>query len=349
MLGCVIGDLHGSLYEAGRSPSRALEPLTPAHAFTDDTVCTMAVIDHLLHELDIQTAFRTWARAYPNAGYGRTFRAWVLGNGEPIASWGNGALMRISPVVLLSPSLDVALERADHITCATHNHPVSRRSVRQYIELMWQALEGATKDELLEHWTRTGGGLHRIEDMRAKASPMRLRCDDTLEDVLSCLAESDDFDSLIGNCLYHGGDSDTIAAIAGPLGELLWGVPAARLAEFKGRADQKIATMVEALYECAHERAQAAPSPSGPAAGASALARELDNADWDRLHELVLAATGVAASNARLQQVLLKVSLPVALTRESLRDPAVKDQLAEQLRRQVRTHASLDAWLDTTD
>ncbi|QCP48276.1 ADP-ribosylglycohydrolase family protein [Trinickia violacea] len=53
--------------------------------------------------------------------------------------------------------------------------------------------------------------------------PPRIRADETLEDVLSCLRNSDSFESLMRECLFHGGDTETICAVAGPLGEALWG------------------------------------------------------------------------------------------------------------------------------
>lgn len=252
MLGCVLGDLYGSCYEGGRSDSRALPAVGTNHCFTDDTVCTMAVIDHLLHGVDIRAAFKHWVSLYPNAGYGRAFSSWARGVlAQPLSSWGNGALMRVSPVALLAPDLEQALATARSVTDATHAHAVPQVAVARYIHLQWMALEGASRDDLLQRWASFGGELHRIEDMRAKGSPLRLRADETLEDVMSCLAESQDFDSLLGNCLYHGGDSDTIAAVAGPLGELLWGIPEWQHPVLLANVDNRVLSMLEALYETA--------------------------------------------------------------------------------------------------
>lgn len=76
---------------------------------------------------------------------------------------------------------------------------------------------------------------------------MRVRADDPLVDVMSCLAESDDIDSLLAACLYHGGDSDTIAATACVLGEALWGVPQARAAAIAPFLDERVVAALAQL------------------------------------------------------------------------------------------------------
>jgi len=226
MLGTIVGDVWGSCLERSCTTSRELPALTAAHHVTDDTVITMAVIDHLKRGVPLKEAFKDWVAAYPGVGYGSKFEAWAEGR-EPEApvSWANGALMRIGPVAATSSTLEQARSLAADITSTTHGHPIAMTAVDQYVQLHWAALHGASRDELLQMWKGMGGAVHSVEAMHAEGSPMRLRADDTLEDVMSCLAESTDFDSLIGTCLYHGGDSDTIAAVAGVLGEALWDVP----------------------------------------------------------------------------------------------------------------------------
>lgn len=256
MLGCVLGDLYGSCYEGGSTATRALPEISERNSFTDDTVCTMAVIDHLLHGQDIREAFRQWVSRYPNAGYGRAFSSWARGIiPEPLSSWGNGALMRISPVALLAETLEDALVAAKRVTDATHAHAVPQVAVARYVHLQWMALQGSTRDELLAQWCKFGGELHTVQSMHDRGSPLRLRADETLEDVMSCLAESSDFDSLLANCLYHGGDSDTIAAVAGPLGELLWGISDYQVQVVRDNVDAPVLTMLEALYETVASRA----------------------------------------------------------------------------------------------
>src|SRR5690349_5632415 len=124
MLGTIVGDVYGSHYEKSRTPRRALPALTVAHSFTDDTVITLAVAEHLLAGTPLKEAFRNWVADYPDAGYGKLFAAWALGaSSEELVSWGNGALMRLGPVAPLALTLEQARQVAAGITRSTHGHP----------------------------------------------------------------------------------------------------------------------------------------------------------------------------------------------------------------------------------
>jgi ADP-ribosylglycohydrolase len=50
-------------------------------------------------------------------------------------------------------------------------------------------------------------------------------CQISLPQALVCFLEGKDFEDVIRNCISIGGDSDTIAAIAGGIAEAYYGVP----------------------------------------------------------------------------------------------------------------------------
>ena len=52
MLGAIIGDIVGSCWEFNRTNDYNFEWLSEENGFTDDTICTVAVADALLHERD---------------------------------------------------------------------------------------------------------------------------------------------------------------------------------------------------------------------------------------------------------------------------------------------------------
>lgn len=248
MLGTIVGDIYGSVYEKSCTSTRTLPALTAEHRFTDDTIITLAVAEHLLAGTPLKEAFRNWVAHYPAAGYGKLFAAWALGaSSEELVSWGNGALMRLGPVAALAPDLAQARRMAADITRSTHGHPSAMQAADSYVQLHWAALHGASKDDLLDSWQAGGGIIHAVEAQHQAGSPMRVRADDTLEDVMSCLAESDDIDSLLAACLYHGGDSDTIAATACVLGEALWGVPQMRAAAIAPFLDERVGAALAQL------------------------------------------------------------------------------------------------------
>ena len=102
MLGAIAGDVIGSVYEA--YPIMYTDfPLFGRHShFTDDTVLTVAAAYSILEKVDYATAFKTFGRRYPGAGYGSSFYEWIFSpDGRPYNSWGNGSAMRVSPRLCL--------------------------------------------------------------------------------------------------------------------------------------------------------------------------------------------------------------------------------------------------------
>src|SRR5215831_18447652 len=100
MLGAIIGDVIGSVYEANPIKTSHFHPLfDPRCRFTDDTVLTVALADSILTGDDYGAKMREYFRAYPRAGYGGKFREWALSPSRgPYHSFGNGSAMRVSPI-----------------------------------------------------------------------------------------------------------------------------------------------------------------------------------------------------------------------------------------------------------
>lgn len=225
MIGAIVGDILGSTYEHASAPERATPLFPRGSTFTDDTVCTIAICESMLEGGDPATRLREWVRRYPDAGYGAHFRVWARQpDAPPYRSFANGALMRVSPAIALAATQEQALVAAHAVTAVTHDHEIALRAVHHYAQALWAALGGAGCDTVCMLIEAGGYRAHDVELFRREGR-VRLRADETLEDVLSCLRQANDFESLMRECLYHGGDTDTICAIAGPLGEALWGIP----------------------------------------------------------------------------------------------------------------------------
>lgn len=96
MLGAIVGDIVGSIYEFQNTKSTDFDLFTPWTNFTDDTVMTLAVAKWLVedesHSLQgLVYYMQELGRKYPNAGYGGNFDAWLYReNPQPYNSWGNG-------------------------------------------------------------------------------------------------------------------------------------------------------------------------------------------------------------------------------------------------------------------
>ena len=98
MIGAIIGDIVGSIYEWERIKTKEFEFFGERCHITDDSVCTAAVGDILLHDRPAASTMQEWCRRYPDAGYGGYFRHWIGAQSpQPYDSYGNGAAMRVSP------------------------------------------------------------------------------------------------------------------------------------------------------------------------------------------------------------------------------------------------------------
>ena len=77
MIGAIIGDIVGSVYEWRRIKTKSFEFFNDNSFVTDDSVCTAAVADALLHDRSPDAALQDWCRRYPGASYGGSFRSWI--------------------------------------------------------------------------------------------------------------------------------------------------------------------------------------------------------------------------------------------------------------------------------
>ena len=225
MLGAVVGDILGSTYERKSTLTREEPFFPPNSSVTDDSVCTIAVAEARMYQKPYEVTLHKWGNEYPRCGFGSAFIHWLATDErKPYGSYGNGALMRVSPVVALTHSVDEALQEAIAATVVTHNHEVSVQAVQTYVKALWLALHSGDHAKVCEYLETHGVVAHDVEEMHVKGE-FHIRADETLADVLSCLKTAHDFESLMQECLYHGGDTDTICAIAGTFGEALWGIP----------------------------------------------------------------------------------------------------------------------------
>ncbi|MGE0357181.1 MAG: ADP-ribosylglycohydrolase family protein [Burkholderiales bacterium] len=227
MLGAIIGDIVGSIYEWNNHRSKDFPFFGPGADYTDDSVLTMAVADALLHGHPPQKSLYLWATRHPDRGYGSGFARW-LGTWElaPYGSYGNGAAMRVSPAGLLARSLDEALVLAVRVTDVTHDHPEGLKGAMATAHAIFLARHGTAPDEIRLAIARDYGyDMDRTVDAIRPHYRFDETCQGTVPEALVCALEAASFEDAIRNAISIGGDSDTVAAIAGPVAEALFGIP----------------------------------------------------------------------------------------------------------------------------
>ncbi len=259
MYGAILGDIIGSPYEFDRGKKTKDFPLFDRGAkFTDDSVMTIAICDAILTvgvdagEREMKDAFvqsmRRWGERYPRAGYGGMFRRWLFkGVTGPYGSFGNGSAMRVSSVGWLFDTLERTREVARWSAEVTHNHPEGVKGAEATVSVMYLARTGSSKTEIKAFVTDVFEyDLSRTLDEIRPGYKMDATCQRTVPEAIIAFLEGKDYEDVIRGAISIGGDTDTLAAIAGGMGEALYGVPE----ELKSRCIQAIGEdMAEVLLK----------------------------------------------------------------------------------------------------
>lgn len=227
MLGAIIGDIAGSVYERGSLKSTDFPLMGRGTRFTDDTVLTVAIAAALLEgNQDYATFLRQFGRRYPLAGYGGSFNEWLHAeSAAPYGSYGNGSAMRVSPVGLACHSVEHVLDVAAATAAVTHNHPEGIKGAQATALAVFLARTGASKAEIKAEITeRFAYDLsRRLDDIRPNYS-FHVSCQESVPESLISFLESHDFESSIRNAISLGGDTDTMACIAGGVAQAFYKV-----------------------------------------------------------------------------------------------------------------------------
>jgi ADP-ribosyl-[dinitrogen reductase] hydrolase len=229
MIGTIIGDIIGSAYEFSGYKCKTFKPLFhPKSGFTDDTICTAGIAQALLDKADPATTLIVWCDRYAeNGGWGRAFAQWFTATKpEPYRSWGNGGAMRVSPVGFLATSEEAVITMADAVTGITHNHPEAIASAQAVALAVYWARHGVPAAEIKQRLvTRFGYPLHLTPDDIRPGYKRTERASESVPQAISCALHAMSYEDAIRNAVSLGGDSDTIAAIAGGIAEALFGIP----------------------------------------------------------------------------------------------------------------------------
>ena len=189
--------------------------------FTDDTVLTIATMDCILNKKSYTKGYQSYGRKYPDAGFAGMFYDWIFDEyPEPYDSWGNGSAMRVSPVGWAYNTLDKVLLQAKRSAEVTHNHPEGIRGAQATASAIFLAKTGKTKEEIKQFIENTFEyDLNRSLAEIRPSYQFDVSCQGSVPEAVIAFLESTDFESAIRLAISIGGDSDTIACIAGALAE----------------------------------------------------------------------------------------------------------------------------------
>ncbi len=276
MLGALIGDTVGSIYEFCNIKTIDFPLFSDGSSFTDDSVMTIAVADWLLHDpvrsqQGLEDSLVKWGHRYPDESYGGAFSRWLFmpefqsvfrdrdtetvdnipyGVRHPYNSWGNGSAMRASACGWLAQSVEDALDLGRRSAMITHNHPEGIKGAQAVATAIYLARTGSTKAKIHQYIEDTFGyDLSRDCDDIRPTYHFDVSCQGTLPAALAAFFDSRDFESAIRLAVSLGGDSDTIACITGGIAEAFYHeIPATIVEEMHHRLPEEFWTVINELY-----------------------------------------------------------------------------------------------------
>ena len=243
MIGAIIGDICGSIYEFDNCKEYdKIKLLGRDCEYTDDTVMTIAVAQALmdsenyisgryetredLFEALLPKAMRYYGEVFPYAGYGGRFATWLqIWNPEAYNSYGNGSGMRVSSVGWMFDTLEETLKYAEISARVTHNHPEGIKGAKAVAGAVFLARTGAEKNDIKAFAEGLGYDLDFTVDEIRPTYYHDESCQKSVPQAIECFLESTDFEQCIRLTLSLGGDCDTTAAMSGAIAEAFYGVP----------------------------------------------------------------------------------------------------------------------------
>ena len=250
MLGAIIGDTVGSVYEFHNTKDYDFTLFNAESGYTDDSIMTMAVARWLLTDSEhtyqkLEDTMVEFAEQCPcpMGGYGTGFYYWLFHpeglypfddqygaspyesatGRHPYGSWGNGSAMRASAVGWFFDTLEET-ERVAAISAAiTHNHPEGIKGAQATAAAIFLARNGKTKDEIRDYIEKAYGyDLHKTWEYWHPIYDWEDSCQGTVPQAMIAFLDSMDFEDAIRKAVSLGGDSDTLACITGGIAEAFY-------------------------------------------------------------------------------------------------------------------------------
>ncbi|KVP75123.1 hypothetical protein WJ96_05000 [Burkholderia ubonensis] len=282
MLGAIAGDICGCPWEGGQCAAGDFELFANGASITDDTVCTVAIADALLgagSEASVVAALRSWCKRYPGLGYGGAFNHWVYSRQGPYGSYGNGGAMRVAACGWLAGSLEEAEALAELTARVTHNHPEGLRGAQAVAGAIWLARHNADGAQLRTTLAARYGYCldESLQELIAR-SAYTTEAEFTVPIALMCATLATSWAHAIELAALIGGDTDTIACMAGAIAEARFGLPKEVVDGVQSHLTDDMKQVVGAFYTRIGRSPVAAPlavAPESPPTQPGFIGRKL--------------------------------------------------------------------------
>ena len=234
MIGAIIGDVVGSRFEFHNIKTKDFELWHDDCHPTDDSVLTCATADWIVHGGRPETYLLAWGRRYKDkkfeggkiSAFSPGFTKW-LETKQAYNANTNGCIMRMSPVPIMFNDYDTGMARAIELTSVIHDHPESLTATGAYIDTAYMLKFKTPVSKIKEYiLNKYDYDLYQtLDDVRPHYNKFYYTCKNSVPMALIAALDATDFVDAIRGAISIGGDSDTLACIAGGLAEIRFGVP----------------------------------------------------------------------------------------------------------------------------
>ena len=256
VLGGCIGDIAGSSREGySRNAKAVSKVLTASSYFTDDTTMIVAVAEWLKNKdkASLKDTMIKWYNRYPYVGFGGMFQDFAkTGEGQP--SNANGGAMRVAPCAVVAETLDEALRLAEEQCVVSHTTQDAINGAKAIAASVFLAKDGISKGktdkeikaEIKSYVEREFGydlnktlgqiqrqseelefqkALYNIAGIEAPNYQNMSKASLSCPMAIMAFLYGENYEAAIRYALAMGGDSDTIAAMAGAISAQVYGIP----------------------------------------------------------------------------------------------------------------------------
>ena len=255
MLGAIIGDICGSIYE--REPVQrddfALLRDKEYLNFTPETVLLNAVAEtYLSHSTKYYDNLADAVNFFPEKPFDTWYRSWAtLSDLSPYNSYGNGAASRVCAIGFLAQSEQEVLDEAKYSAVATHNHPEGIKGAQAVALGIYMACRNASKTDIKNRIEKEFGyNLSRTLVEVRKNYRFDISAKGSVPEAFIAFFESTGIETAIENAILLRGDADTQATIVGALAEAYYKqLPYTLIEHAMKLLPQKIKDTLELFYE----------------------------------------------------------------------------------------------------
>lgn len=287
MFGTIIGDYIGSRFQYNPIYNKYFDLFDKECFFTDISILTASVAQSFLYKESVFQNLKKFTENNWSVGYEKNHTQWIENINSSVIIKSNNynynneqdmfyscvdnnlCLARNSPVILLAKSLEEVKHNTFLHTNITHREKNSLYYNDLLAQIVYNLLIFIKKENLFDNGNyekniklKKDYFFNLIENNKIYFDSLNSYCMvgthndcySTLTRVLACIYEADNFEEVMRNCIFIGGDCKANASIAGFIAEIIYSIPPTSLkdfisyAQYNGKRYQQVAHIISATY-----------------------------------------------------------------------------------------------------